>query len=176
VTIALSGRTVNSNAEPTPMPEPNALQLLLALVDEAFDHSAWHGPTLRAALRGVTPRQAEWRPGPGRHTIRELTVHAAYWKYTAQRRLTGDTGRRFALQGRNFFEPDRSRSWKDDLHLLVDEHTRLRAAVAAYPASALGKPVDAKQQTAAYTIRGVAAHDLYHAGQIQLIRKLQEGT
>jgi hypothetical protein len=27
--------------------------------------------------------------------------------------------------------------------------------------------------TAAYTIRGIAAHDLYHAGQIQLLKRLQ---
>jgi hypothetical protein len=50
----------------------------------------------------------------------------------------------------------------------------LRAAVAAFPPRALGKPVDAKRQTAAYTIRGIAAHDLYHAGQIQLLKRLQQ--
>jgi uncharacterized damage-inducible protein DinB len=155
------------------MREPNAIQLLLALVDEAFDHNAWHGPTLLGALRGVTLGTAEWRPGRGRHSIRELTVHAAYWKYAVRRRLTGEKRGSFSLEGSNWFDDGGSRTWKDDVRLLVDEHKKLRAAVAAYPARALDAPVDAKKQTAAYTIRGIAAHDLYHAGQIQLIKKLK---
>ena len=86
------------------MPEPNAIQILLALVDEAFDRQAWHGPTLRGSLRGVTPAQAQWRPAPGRHNIRELTVHAAYWKYAVRRRLNGEKRGSFALKGSNWFE------------------------------------------------------------------------
>jgi len=148
---------------------------LLALIDEAFDHTAWHGPTLRGALRGVTARQASWRPARDRHNIRELTLHAAYWKHAVWRRLTGQTRSLFPLAGTNWFDAPASRRWKDDVRLLVDEHRRLRKTIAAYPAGALRKPVDARKQTAEFTIRGIAAHDLYHAGQIQLLRKLQGG-
>lgn len=155
------------------MPEPTAIQMLLALLDEAFDHNAWHGPTLLGSLRGVTPGRAEWRPARGRHSIRELTVHAAYWKYAVRRRLNSEKSGSFALEGSNWFEGGGSRTWKDDVRLLVDEHKKLRAAIEAYPARALDKPVDVKKQTAAFTIRGIAAHDLYHAGQIQLLKKLQ---
>ena len=150
-----------------------SIALLLDLVDEAFDHAAWHGPTLRGSLRGVTAAQASWRPASARHNIRELTVHAAYWKYAVRQRLSGETRGSFALKGSNWFDDSRSRTWKDDVRLLVDEHTKLRAAVAAYPATALHKAVDAKRQSAAFTIRGIAAHDLYHAGQIRLLKKLQ---
>jgi uncharacterized damage-inducible protein DinB len=152
-----------------------SIALLLDLVDEAFDRAAWHGPTLRGSLRGITEAQASWRPGRGRHNIRELTLHAAYWKYAVRRRLTGTTRGSFALPGSNWFEPSPARSWKDDLQLLVAEHRQLRAAIAAYPASRLSKPIDQKKQTAAFSIRGIAAHDLYHAGQIQLLKKLQRG-
>jgi len=148
------------------------IDVLLALIDEAFDHKAWHGPTLLGAIRGETAAQAERRPARGRHSIRELTVHAAYWKYAVRRRLNRDKRGSFALEGSNWFEGGGTRSWKDDVRLLMDEHAKLRAAVAAFPQGALDKPVDAKQQTAVYTIRGIAAHDIYHAGQIQLIRKL----
>ena len=64
--------------------------LLLGLIDEAFDKRAWHGTNLRGALRGIDARQASWRPGPGRHNIWELALHAAYWKYAVRRRLTGE--------------------------------------------------------------------------------------
>lgn len=150
-----------------------SIALLLDLVDEAFDHPAWHGPTLRGSLRGVTEAQASWRPGRGRHNIREIVLHAAYWKYTVRRRLTGGTRGSFALPGDDWFEAERGRSWRDDLRLLADEHRLLRAAIAAYPAATLSKPIDRKKQTAAFSIRGIAAHDLYHAGQIQLLKRLR---
>ena len=151
-----------------------SIALLLDLVDEAFDRAAWHGPTLRGSLRGVTAEQAAWRPGPGRHNIRELTIHAAYWKYAVRRRLNGSARGAFDLAGSNWFDVPASRTWAEDLRLLRAEHRRLRYAIAAYPARALDKPIDKKKQTAAFTIRGIAAHDLYHAGQIQLIKRLQE--
>ena len=148
-------------------------QLLLGLLDEAFDKKAWHGPNLRGALRRLTAEQAAALPLPRRHNVWELTVHTAYWKYAVRRRLTGEKRGSFALPGSNWFEIPRSRSWKDDLRLLGDEHRQLRAAIAAYPASRLSKPIDQKKQTAAFSIRGIAAHDLYHAGQIGLLKKLQ---
>jgi hypothetical protein len=75
------------------------------------------------------------------------------------------------LKGSNWFDVS-GRSWSDDLRLLVEAHRELRAAIAALPQSALGRRVRGRD-TAAYTIRGIAAHDLYHAGQIQLLKRLQ---
>src|SRR5512143_3805233 len=76
---------------------------LLFLIDTAYDHLSWHGPNLRGSIRGLTPQQAAWRPGPHRHNIWELVVHAAYWKYVAWRRLTGATRGSFATEGSNWF-------------------------------------------------------------------------
>jgi hypothetical protein len=151
---------------------PSSIALLLEVIDEAFDRAAWHGPTLRGSLRGVTDAQAAWRPARGAHNIRDLTVHAAYWKHMVRSRLTGSAPA-FALEGSDWFAASPARSWKEDVRLLVDEHKLLREAVAAYPPAALGKAIDRKKQTAAFSIRGIAAHDLYHAGQIQLLKRLQ---
>jgi DinB superfamily len=153
-----------------------ATDLLLASIDEAFDRRSWHGTNLRGSLRGVTLEQAAWRVGRHRHNIWELMVHAAYWKYDVRRRLTGEKGRSFALEGSNFWTrpvTGTKAEWRADLALLEDEHARLRAAVAAFPAArwtrkAAGKPFDFQG-----LVRGVAAHDLYHAGQIQLLKRLQ---
>ena len=60
--------------------------LVLALLDEAFSKKTWHGPNLRQAIKGVTAKQAAWRPAPRRHNIWEETLHAAYWKYAVRRR------------------------------------------------------------------------------------------
>jgi hypothetical protein len=148
-------------------------QLLRRLIDEAYGRQSWHGPNLRGSLRGLGPAQAEWRPASGRHSIRELALHAAYWKYAVRRRLTGDERGSFALVGSNWFEIDPRRTWADDLKLLAGEHKALCAAIDAFPAARLNRPLLKNGETAAYLVRGIAAHDLYHAGQIQLLKRLQ---
>jgi len=146
-------------------------------LDEAFDKRAWHGPTLLDSVRGVSEGVASWRPGPKRHNIWELVVHAAYWKHQARRRLLGREGERsqndFPFPGGNFFvRPSGPRSFRDDVRLLVEEHRRLRDVVKRLPDRAAARVVDARGHRVDFTIRGIAAHDLYHAGQIQLLRRL----
>src|SRR5262252_5840386 len=97
--------------------------LLLALLDEAYSKKTWHGPNLRQSLKGVSAKQAAWRPGRGRHNIWELAVHAAYWKYAVRRRIEGRKRGSFALKGSNFFaRPEKGRAtepaWRSDLALL----------------------------------------------------------
>ena len=82
----------------------NGIAVLLHAIDEAYDKSAWHGTNLRGSLRGVTARQADWRPAPGRHNIRELVVHAAYWKRRARERVTGQKGAAFPIPGSNWLK------------------------------------------------------------------------
>jgi len=145
-------------------------------VDEAFAGPSWHGPALYTTLRGVTPKQAAWRPGRGRHNIWELVVHAAYWKHVVRQRLSGRRAERFPLRGTNWFvRPSGDRTWHDDVRLLAEEHERLREVVKRLPPRSMTRIVGHGRDTAAYTIRGIAAHDLYHAGQIQLLKRLQRG-
>ncbi len=142
---------------------------LLAALDEAFDKKSWHGTNLRGSIRGLTAEQAAWRPYSGRHSIQELVVHAAYWKYVVRRRLTGAKRGSFPEPGSNWFahsdQPDQA-SWKRDVALLVSEHKLLRQAIAGLT------PSDLRDRKKLQLIRGVAAHDLYHAGQIQLLKRL----
>jgi hypothetical protein len=108
------------------------LQLLLASIDQAFDRQSWHGPNLRGSIRGVTHRQAMWRPHPQRHNIWEQVLHAAYWKYTVRRRILGEKRGSFALKGSNWFVPQESTAaaWRRDVQLLIDTHLSMRSAIA----------------------------------------------
>ena len=90
-----------------------------------------------------------------------------------RRRLNGEKHGSFALEGSNWFGDAGDRTWKDDVALLVEEHRKLRASAAAFPERLLHKALDAQKRTAAFTIRGIAAHDRYHAGQVQLIKRLR---
>jgi hypothetical protein len=163
-----------------------ATHILLHLIDEAYDHMAWHGPTLRGALRGVTAAQASWRASAATHNIWELTVHAAYWKYAVRRLLTGEKRGSFALDGSNWFRRPvespqaagaalrlvREREWRADLQLLATEHRALKALLESLPEEAVSRRAAGKSYSAAFVIRGIAAHDLYHAGQVQLLKRL----
>ena len=146
--------------------------LLLALLDEGYQRKTWHGPNLRQALKGVTAKQAAWRPAPGRHNIWEETLHAAYWKYAVRRRLEGGKRGSFVLKGHNFFaRPEKGKAteaaWRADQKILETEHSTMVDAVAKM----LQSPITEKNLKMIY---GVAFHDVYHAGQIRLLRRLQE--
>jgi hypothetical protein len=152
----------------------------LSIIDCAYNRQSWHGTNLRGSLRGLSVTDVSRRPRPGSHNIWELVVHCAYWKYVVRRRLTGEKRGSFPLAGSNFFErpvrgsssAELTRQWKADLALLDDMHDQLREVVAALPASRLQKPGSARRPTPLWLVQGIAAHDLYHAGQIQLLKKL----
>ena len=157
------------------MPNPEVL-VLLEMVDQAFDHRAWHGTNLKASLRGVSAKDAAWRPGKSRHNVWELAVHAAYWKYVARKRILGDKAP-FPLKGSNWFarpEPGAAteKAWKADIAMLVDIHRALRATVASLSTAQLRKTPRGSRVNTRDLVVGVAAHDLYHTGQIQLIKRL----
>jgi hypothetical protein len=154
------------------------LDLLLALIDQSFDAKAWHGPNLRNSIRGVNAAQAAWRPQPARHSIAEQVLHAAYWKYVARRRLRGDKRGSFPLKGTNWWPVGAAdfneRRWQETIAILEAEHSTLREAVAAFDPNALNIVPLKSRVTYAALIYGVASHDVYHAGQIQLLKAMRQ--
>jgi hypothetical protein len=151
--------------------------LLLEILDQAFDQKAWHGTTLRGALRGLTPAEALWRPARNRHNIWELTLHAAYWKYAVRRRLAGEATGSFDRKPSNWPgvpDPADDKAWKRDVKFLESEHRKLRETVASLTPAQLALRSPKGVWTNAEEIHGLAAHDLYHTGQIQLIKRLMK--
>lgn len=158
-------------------PADPAIDALLAALDRAYDRRSWHGTNLKGSLRAVPLEVAVWRPAPDRHNVWEYAVHAAYWKYAVRRRITGEPRSSFALDGSNWFErPEPGRAteaaWKADRRLLEDEHRRLREAVAGLTAKDLPRKPPGGETPLLDLVTGAAAHDLYHAGQIQLLKRL----
>lgn len=153
------------------------ISLLLSIIDEAFEKKAWHGPNLRGALKGVTAEEALWRPARDRHNIWELVIHAAYWKYAVRRRILGEKRGAFPIKGSNWIarsSAGQDADWKKDLKLLNDTHAAMREVIAGLSPEELGLVPPGSKVSNLRTIYGIAAHDLYHAGQIQLLKRLQE--
>lgn len=150
---------------------------LLRALDEAFRGPAWHGPSLRAALRGVTAAEARWTPGPGRNSIWELALHAAYARHRVLRRLDPTLAARFPRAVRRGWwprlpDPSDAAAWRADLALLDESHRRLRDAVVRLPAARLAARRPGKRWTLGQEVMGIAMHDVYHAGQVRLLRRL----
>lgn len=155
--------------------EKREVRQLLSIIEQAYDRRSWHGTNLRGSIRQVSAGQARWRPAPARHNIWEIVVHAAYWKYVAWRRLAGARRGSFPLKGSNWFRRPQDMSpeaWRSDVALLDHMHRSLRAAVAKLSTSELHRTPRGSNVSNFALLSGIAAHDLYHAGQIQLLKKL----
>lgn len=139
-----------------------------ALLNEGFQTKAWHGPTLRGSLRGVTAEMARWRPSAQAHNIWELVLHTAYWKSMVRGRISSARNSGFPVRGRNWFRRDDGSAamWKREIDLLDEMHQRLLQTVKDLPLARL------QEDRIIRELRGVALHDVYHAGQIGLLKKM----
>ncbi len=137
----------------------------------------WHGgPTALGALRGVSAEVASWKPYPDRHSIWALALHVAYWNYAVERRLTGAPPGGFPRQPSNWpqaRDADPKAAWDEDRSLVRAYHMRLVETLRGFDVSRLDEPAgDGSHTTYADLITGILLHDTYHAGQIQMLKRL----
>jgi len=137
----------------------------------------WHGGvSVLGALRGVAPEVAAWRPYPDRHSIWDLALHVAYWNYAVRRRLTDEPTGTFPRSPANWpaLPKDRTaRAWKADRQLVKESHDSLVEAVRDFDSARLDEVAGGDGATTyADLITGIVLHDTYHAGQIQMLKRL----
>ena len=151
----------------------NEAERLADQLKRAFDGDAWHGPSLREALAGVTVGQAVARPVAGAHTIWELVTHIAGWEGVVARRLTGEAVLEPAAG--NFPAPSANATavdWTALLGQAYAAHEPLVAQVAALTAADLERAVAGDPPWAWIMVHGAVAHVAYHVGQIVLLKRL----
>ena len=176
------------NAAPPPPPPPRpppSRPALRRLLDEAFHGPAWHGPSLKHALRGVRGVRALWRPGEGRPNVWEHVLHCAIGKQIVANRLDPSQRRRFPRKlARPWWAPApqlesgaaRERAWRDDLALLDASHARLFETLARIKPSRLQERHSGSRFVLGEHVAGLAMHDSYHAGQIALVLRLADAS
>lgn len=146
---------------------------LVARMAEAFDGAPWYGPSLRSALDGVTSAEAFATPVPGAHGIAELVRHLTWWKRVVRRRLQGDPVSDANAVDWPPLRP-RSRSWRALRADLQAAHAELVTEVRALTPRALNRTVPGQSIPIRAMLHGVADHDIYHAGQVVLLRRALE--
>jgi uncharacterized damage-inducible protein DinB len=140
----------------------------------AFYGEAWHGPALLELLEDVDAETAAAKPLPNVHSIWELVLHIAVWDDAACRRLAGE---KWQPTGTANFplvpEPATSAAWRKSVADVKRTHDRLVKTVAALAESRLRERVPGKRYDFYHLLHGVAQHELYHAGQIAILKKAQ---
>jgi len=151
--------------------------VLARIAEEGYGPGAWHGPDLKAALADVGSELAFWRPAPGRHNIAEIAVHHAYCTRSAHAQLSGTDPEPFVLDGEDWFELSNPKrlSWAGIQTLVETEHRRFQKAVAASTVDGAGKNGAAALNQQFEIVLGLTCHAIYHAGQVQLIKRLHAG-
>jgi DinB superfamily len=163
---------MSATATKTPKPAGVPAAVFTRILDEGYGPGAWYGSDLRAAVGDVKKATAFTRPAKGRHNIAEVAVHHAYHAGQVTAKLTGEAAATFPLEGEDWFElKDESRlTWKEIAATLDAAQQRLSQAVSEIASGARISPLGEAERFD--LIIGITGHAAYHAGQIQLIKKL----
>jgi uncharacterized damage-inducible protein DinB len=138
----------------------------------AHEGGAWHGPSVRELLAGVTAEQAAARPFEGAHSIRELVEHMEAWERAILRRLGGDAARIYKTEEDWTTARDEGEdAWQRAQQKLADTDAALREAVLRLDDARLDEPILADMSSRYISLHGAVQHTLYHAGQIALLKK-----
>ena len=148
---------------------------LLEMLDRVHDGDAWHGPSVMAVARSVPARHAEARPLPAAHTIGEIARHVVGWRDEVRERLAGKEP---SLPSCGDWPASSSDGWTATLAELDRSHRDLRAAIESLPEGRWETLVGPSRQasvgtgvTFAVMLHGIIQHDVYHAGQMAMLKK-----
>lgn len=137
----------------------------------AFDGAAWHGPPLMAVLDGVAAEQAARKPVPSAHSIWEIAEHLIAWNAIPLRRLRGEAVEPTPAEDWPSITDTSDTAWADTLDRLRQRHHALHEAVLRFPAHRLDETTPGKTYSHYILLHGAVQHNLYHAGQIALLKK-----
>ncbi len=146
---------------------------ILDQLDRAFEGDAWHGPSLRELLKAVTAQRANSKPSPGIHSIWEIVLHISAEQDVTRRRLAGEMIVDLPPELDWPRIPDNSETaWQQTIDRLVESKEKLRQSISQISDDRLEEIVPGKGYSAYVLLHGVIQHNIYHAGQIAILKKL----
>jgi uncharacterized damage-inducible protein DinB len=143
-------------------------------IRRAFEGNAWHGDSVLELLAGVDAKTAAAQPIANAHSIWELLLHIAAWDDAVRRRTGGEAVTLRDEQNFPSVKEVSEAAWRQAIESGKQTHNQLIQAVAAFPDSRLMDLVPGKTEkyyNFFYMFSGIVQHELYHAGQIALLKK-----
>lgn len=144
---------------------------ILDQLDCSFSGDSWHGPSLMRLLEGMSAEDASKHSIPGAHSIWEFVNHIAAWYTIVQHELMGE---KMEVTTEKDWPPVWEASeiaWKRSLEHLAESRARLRKVVEGLAEKQLEEIPAGSESTRYVMLHGVIQHDLYHAGQIAILKK-----
>jgi uncharacterized damage-inducible protein DinB len=153
----------------------NEIERIIDQIRRAYDGDAWHGPPLRAILAGVTAEIADAKPIHGVHSIREIVWHIAFWYVGVRRRIGGEVFEADEVEQWPSALDSTGAGWQRELADLERSHAALLEAIGQLGVEDLERPVPGKPYDVYILLHGMVQHNLYHAGQIAILKKAAGG-
>jgi uncharacterized damage-inducible protein DinB len=144
------------------------IQDLISLLTKTFEKGAWHGPCVKETLDKISPEESLSRL-PDTHSIIELVAHMTSWKIYVSKKLRGDADYKVRDE-MNFPQPT---GWSGTVRALDESQQQLLDSLQSFPPRKLQEQVPWTEEPLTYyaLVHGIIHHDLYHTGQIVLIKK-----
>lgn len=144
---------------------------ILDQMDRTFSGDAWHGPSLTVLLDGISAEDASRHPVAQAHSIWEIVHHVRAWNAIVQQRLRNESvDPTPEMDWPPVWEVTES-AWKRALDDLRESRERLRLAVEQLSESHLDEKPGNSRYSCYVMLHGLVQHDLYHAGQIAVLKK-----
>lgn len=138
----------------------------------AFHGDAWHGPSVKEALSGVTAEVAAQRPIANAHTVWEIIHHITAWMDITRRRLQGEQVQVTPEMDWPPVTNVTAAGWTESVKHMEKAQSELRKTVLQIPESRLDEPAFTSGDPIYVLLHGIVQHSLYHTGQIVLLRKV----
>ena len=149
---------------------PLDVEILADQIGRAFWGESWHGPSVHEVLSGVSAEDAAAHPIPGAHSIWEIVLHMTAGYRLVLRRVRGEQAPFSVDEGWPLVPVLSSEAWRESLRTLEQLNQELQSAVRVFPSDCLSEALGSEYS--AYTqFCGAPQHDLYHAGQITVLKK-----
>lgn len=145
--------------------------LIADQMKRVYEGEAWYGSGLREILAGVSAESARARPVAGAHTIQEITLHIAAWMGVVRLRIEGEPADGPEEGDWPTVEGAGEKAWEETLARLDHAHEQLVKAVSSLSDQALKDKVAGRDHSVRIALHGIIQHNVYHAGQIALLKK-----
>lgn len=143
------------------------IQNLIDTLSHTFEKNAWHGPAVLEALEDLSAVQAEQRIGNS-HSIIELVGHMTAWRIFVCEKLEGNAAFDIDTDEMNF---PSTKNLMTAIQELKASQKRLLKLLEQTPVEKLEEKVPGRPFKFKVMLNGIIHHDLYHTGQIVLLRK-----
>lgn len=152
--------------------QPTEAERIVDQMERAFEGDAWHGSSMSEILATLTAKQAAAHPLPGAHSIWEIVLHTSVWQRTVRERLQGEPIAALP-DDEDWPEVDDSSdpAWAEAVRELRSEYELLREEASKWEDGNLGETTEGQRYSVYETLHGVIQHNLYHAGQIAILKK-----